>query len=170
MRAGAIGIGLAVLAAFGTAGCATGGKGKASEPGPKQAVMVSIAAAPDLNTFNNQPHTVVVVLYQLADANVFRQLTESPEGLGKLLEGESFDASVLSRRKMVLQPGQSQQLSMDLQEGARYLGAAGGFYAMRADSASRLYPIELQKKGMLFWSKTEPLGIQVELGKSGFIK
>jgi len=142
----------------------------AAAPVPKEGdlLVFQIAAGRDLNTFNRQAHTLVLVLYQLSQSTVFGQLAETPEGRMKLLEGEAFDPSVLARRRVVVQPGESQSLVMDRIEGSRYAAAIGGFYNASGPGAARVFPVALKQTGMLLWKKPAPQVIELGLGANGF--
>jgi len=146
-------------------GCA--GKGKEAPPYVKDAIGIKITAAPDLNFFNNQSHTLVLAVYELSDPNVYKQMLESSDGVVQLLEGKQFDATVLSRRRATVQPGENASFVMDQVEGARYVAVVAGFYSMQGQSNfSRLYPIEL--KGGFFWSGGGPqMLIDLRLGRDG---
>ncbi len=149
------------------AGCA--GKGKDLPPYVKDAIGLQITAAPDLNFFNNQSHTLVLAVYELSDPNIYKQMLESSDGVVQLLEGKQFDATVLSRRRATVQPGESTSFLMDQVEGARYVAVVAGFYSMQGRSNfSRLYPIEL--KGGFFWSGNGPqMLIDLRLGRDGIV-
>jgi predicted component of type VI protein secretion system len=110
----------------------------------------------------------VLVFYQLSQSSVFSQFLDTPEGRAKLLAGDSFDASVLSRRRLVVQPGETQRVVLDRVEGARYLGAVAGFYNIQTQDMSRLLPIVRETTGMLSWKKPKPQLVRFALGKSGF--
>lgn len=139
----------------------------------KDALSFRLAASPDLNLYNNQPHTVVLVFYSLSDPNSFNQLLESSDGIGRLLEGKRFDASALSPRQIVVQPGETKELVMDRVQGTRYVGVVGGFYNQQAQSFSRLYTVPTKKLTTLFGKEkacvTEPLAVELELGSDGFV-
>ncbi len=139
----------------------------------QEAVRVDLVAAPDLNNYNNQPHTVLVLLYQLSDPNMFKQLLESQEGAGRLLEGKAFDGSVVSHRQLVVQPGEVKQLKMDRVQGARYLGIVAGFYNQQAQNYSRLYPIPTRAERSIFGKEkacySMPLDVALRLGSDGFV-
>ena len=139
----------------------------------QEAVRVNLVAAPDLNSTNNQPHTVLVLLYQLSDPNMFKQLLESQEGAGRLLEGKAFDGSVVSHRQLVVQPGEAKQVKMDRVQGARYLGIVAGFYNQQAQNFSRLYTIPTHIERSLFGKEkgcySVPLEMALQLGSDGFV-
>lgn len=131
-------------------------------------IAVTLTGSKDLNTFNNQSHTLVLVLYQLSQSSVFAQFLETPEGKAKLLSGESFDPSVLARRRVVLQPGETQQVVVDRAEGAKYLGAVAGYYNVQTQDMSRLVPVVRETTGMLSWKKPKPQLVHYALGRNGF--
>ena len=137
------------------------------------AMSVDLVASPDLNSYNNQPHTDLVLLYQLSDPNMYKQLLESQEGVGRLLEGSAFDGSVVSRRQLVVQPGEVKQLKMDRVQGARYLGIVAGFYNQQAQNFSRLFPIPTRVDKSLFGKEKRcyalPLDVNLRLGPDGFV-
>lgn len=154
---------LAVVALL--AACAGG---KEVPPYVKDAIEVKVAAAPDLNFFNNQSHTVVLAVYELADPNMFKQMLASSDGVVQLLEGKQFDGSVLSRRREIIQPGENKSMVMDQVEGARYVAIVAGFYSMQgATNFSRLMPIDL--KGDYFWSSGPRMLIDLRLGRDGIV-
>ena len=139
----------------------------------QQAVAVELSATPDLNSYNQQPHTVLVVLYQLSDPNKFQQLLESQEGVGRLLDGQPFDGSVVSSRQVVVQPGELNQLLMDRVDGARYVGIVGGFYNQQAQNFSRLYPMPTRVERSFFGKEQRcyatALKVALRLGSDGFV-
>lgn len=138
----------------------------------KDALSFRLSASPDLNLYNNQPHTVVLVFYALSDPNSFNQLLESSDGIGRLLEGKRFDASALSPRQIVVQPGEQKELVMDRVQGTRYVGVVGGFYNQQAQNFSRLFTVPTKKLTTLFGKEkacvTEPLAVELVLGSDGF--
>lgn len=131
-------------------------------------IAVTVTPSKDLNTFNNQPHTLVIVFYQLSQSSVFSQFLDTPEGKAKLLSGDSFDASVVSRRKVVVQPGVAQTIVLDRIENARYLGVVAGYYNVQTRDMSRLVPVVRETTGMLSWKKPKPMFARFSLGRSGF--
>lgn len=138
----------------------------------KDAIVFELSALPELNRFNNQAHTVVVVFHLLSDPHTFHQSLESAAGIGRLLEGKRFDPSVLSARQIVIQPGESKSLVMDRVQGTRYVGVVGGFYNQQAQNFSRLYPVPTKKLHSLFGAEkgclTEVLSVRLPLGSDGF--
>ena len=137
-------------------------------PFAEQAVVIDISAERDLNSFNKRPHTLAVIVYQLSEPNVFNQMLEDPEGVSVLLQGEAFDSSVKSRRRVVIQPGEKRVLTMDRAADTRYLGVVAGYYNQRTGNFSRLHPVKLRQ--ILLWTlggtKTN---VTLRLGKDGIL-
>ncbi len=137
----------------------------------KNGILLDIQAGEDLNTFNDQAHTLVLVVYQLADPNVYNQMVEEPEGVAKLLEAGAFDASVLSRRRIVVQPSDTKKLHLDRAAGVRYIGVVAGYFSRQPKDFNRLVPFTYDKKSKFFWHKTDAdpaeTSISLVLGRSG---
>ncbi len=151
------------LVLSGLAGCASPKEIQYRERG----LVVDIKATADVNWFYKQPHTIALVFYQLSEPNIFNQMLEDPEGVSVLLEGQSFDASVKSRRKLVIQPGESRVLTMDRAADVRYVGVVAGFYNRREGNFSRLYPAKLWK--FIVWAGPRKTKLTLRLGKDGFL-
>ena len=122
----------------------------------KDGIRLRVKADPKLNLFQGDPHTLLVCVYDLRDPNAFNQLADEKEGLAKLLDCGRFDSSVASSKRLVIQPGQELNESMDRAEGAKYVGLVAGYYSLQKDKSVRLYPIPIleESKGLVFRTKT----------------
>ncbi|HDM77848.1 MAG TPA: hypothetical protein ENG51_15500, partial [Deltaproteobacteria bacterium] len=97
----AFGLALLIFLSFVMAGCATA----PSEPIPtykREAVHLTLTASEQVNLYGGLPHATVLCVYQLSNPNVYQQMLEEVEGVDKLLSCENFDASVKSRRRIVV--------------------------------------------------------------------
>ncbi|MDH5694494.1 MAG: type VI secretion system lipoprotein TssJ [Gammaproteobacteria bacterium] len=121
----------------------------------KKGIRINLTATKNLNTYNRQSHSLVLVAYQLKDPSVYRQMLDDPEGLTKLLEGESFDSSVLSKRKFVMQPSEIKDLYMDRVEGVRYLGIVAGYFSDDLQSLSQIIEVKTRERNPYFWRKED---------------
>lgn len=138
----------------------------------QEAVHLNLEADSQLNLYDGQPHTLLVCVYQLRDPNAFNQLTEDEDGLYKLLECSRFDSSVVSSKRVFVQPGQNLTDALDRAEGARYVAVVAGYYLMRKENLVRLYDVPwfVEKKGFLGRNKVSkpgPLHINLLLGPEG---
>ena len=166
----AFGLALLIILSLVMAGCATA----PSEPMPtykREAVHLTLTASEQVNLYGGLPHATVLCVYQLSNPNVYQQMLEEVEGVDKLLSCENFDASVKSRRRIVVQPGDRKVVVMDRAEGARYLAIVAGYYKRAPGSFSRLVPFPVVETGG--FSKRKELGeiqLDIELGSEGIIK
>jgi type VI secretion system VasD/TssJ family lipoprotein len=136
----------------------------------KEAIKLTLDADPQLNLYNNMAHTLQLCVYQLKEPNGFNQLTETEEGLYKLLEGSLFDASVANFKRLNMSPGQSIPFVMDRAEGAKYIAIAAGYATIQKEGITRLIniPVVLVEEGSGFKkqkvSKPEIINLKLRLG------
>ena len=150
----------------------------ASQPAPQtnwtyepEAIKINLTADPKLNFDDGVAHTLVVCLYQLKDPNAFNQLSEDTDGIYKLLDCALFDAGVATAKRLIINPGQNIDLTLDRAEGAKYVAVVAGYYTLTKDRMIRLYdiPVVMETKGLIKRtkiSKPGPLTIKLDLGPS----
>lgn len=138
----------------------------------KDAVRIRVASDPQLNLYRKKAHSLIVCLYHLRDLGAFNQLNEEREGLARLLECGRFDPSVTYAKRMVVQPGQETAESQDRTEGARYIGIVAGYYHPEKNGTTRTFPVPLRevRKGSVLAQETQPLDIELYLGRQGIIR
>ena len=135
-------------------------------PGPpdwrfeKDGIRIHLKGDSKLNLFQGDPHTLMVCIYNLKDPNAFNQLTQEKEGLTKLLECSRFDSSVTSSKRIVIQPGQELNETMDRGEGARYVSLVAGYFSLQKEKTTRLFPIPVRLQSSL----PEILNLNLYLG------
>jgi len=108
----------------------------------EKAITIHLRADPQLNLYQDSPHTILLCVYQLRDPNGFNQLRENYNGLAKLLECEPFDASVVSSKRVFVQPAEQSTLDLDRGEGAKYVGVVAGYYQLQKENASLVRQIQ----------------------------
>jgi type VI secretion system VasD/TssJ family lipoprotein len=131
----------------------------------EKAVVLNFEVDKKLNVRDNTSHTLSVCVYQLREPNAFRQLAEDTDGLYRLLECGTFDPSVASARRVIVNPGKSQKVVMDRAEGAKFVGIVAGYYNIDRNKIVRFYRIPQEKKGF-FVRRTVPgpLNAVIKLG------
>jgi type VI secretion system VasD/TssJ family lipoprotein len=107
----------------------------------KDAVSLSYKSDSQLNSFQGNPHTLVLCLYQLRDPNAFNQLIEDEEGLSKLLECGKFDQAVTSSKRLFIYPATEKTETLDRAEGTKYVGIVAGYYMLQKERAVRFYTV-----------------------------
>ena len=141
-------------------------------PYQAEAIRVRVQTDPELNMYDNKPHTIVLCIYQMRDPNAFNQLRQEEGGLYTLLECKRFDPSVTLTRKVVdLQPDSTAEFILDRAEGTRYVGMVAGYFNMIPENMTTLYRIPVSRQEVGTFSKTvvytaEPLDASIYLGPS----
>ncbi|MBF0527904.1 MAG: type VI secretion lipoprotein TssJ [Deltaproteobacteria bacterium] len=146
-----------------------------AEPGaPKwefasNAVTLRIRADNMLNTYENNPHTLVLCVYMFTDPNSFKDLAKSKDGVVKLLGCQKFSDTVASVQRVVMQPGEVRTIMLDRAEKAKYVGLAAGYFNLIPDKATRLlpFPVDVATEGWIFKDKYQlpgKLDVQIFLG------
>ena len=153
-----------------SAGCG-GKKGSSSAPNPEvppaatpgaaqwtygsNAVVLRIQADSMLNSFDDNPHTLVLCVYQFSNPNSFKNLAQNKEGVLKLLACDKYDASVASAQRIYLQPAELRELFLDRAQGAQYIALVAGYFNLKPKAATRLMqvPVDVVEKGLIFKDK-----------------
>ncbi len=137
----------------------------------KGAVTVRYQADKQLNLVDGRPHSLLVVLYQLSDPNVFNSYSGSREGLVKLLDGNSFDKTVVAVHKEYIEPGGSGTITLDRAEHAEHVAVVAGFNNLAPAKCTLFLDIhtETSRHGILLTKKTSvlPVDIKLILAKDG---
>lgn len=118
------------------------------------AISIKMTADAMLNMYENKPHTLSICVYQLQDPNSFKDMSQTEEGLLKLLSCQSYGQSVAGVSRIIVQPGETREFKLDRSAGAKFIGLAAGYFDLKADRAVLLVdiPILTYKKGLIFKS------------------
>ncbi|MCB2147278.1 MAG: type VI secretion system lipoprotein TssJ [Deltaproteobacteria bacterium] len=135
----------------------------------KEAIRMHIKADSKLNLDEGEAHTLLLCAYQLSDPNTFNQLSNDQDGLYKLLECGLFGDGAAASKRMILQPGQDIDMTLDRAEGARYVAIVAGYYILEKDRMVKMVniPEYVEEKGFIKKAKTRkpaPLKIDLILG------
>ena len=138
------------------------------EPAPG-AIRLQLKSDPQLNFFNNLPHSLMVCVYQLSDLNKLNQLAGDTEGIYKLRECEIFDSSVTQAKRLIVHPNQDLNLELDRAQGTKYVAIVAGYQLLEKERVIRMYEIPeiVEKKGWIKRTETlklSPLDISLRLG------
>ena len=132
----------------------------------KEAIRMHIKADSKLNLDEGEAHTLLLCAYQLSDPNTFNQLSNDQDGLYKLLECSLFGDGSAAAKRMILQPGQDINMTLDRAEGARYVAVVAGYYILEKDRMVKMVDIPeyVEKKGFISKSKIrKPALLNIEL-------
>jgi predicted component of type VI protein secretion system len=129
----------------------------------KDAIVLKVKSDPRLNLYQNNPHTILLCLYQFIDPNAFNQLLDEKDGLQKLLECSRFDPSVTSAKSFFVLPNGEKMEKIDRVEGTKYVGLIAGYYNLLKENVTHFVPIPVSS----FGSKPKVLNINLYLGPQG---
>ena len=69
----------------------------------------------------------------------------SPEGFAELLACGRFDDSVVTSRRLFSDPGQAQNLSLDREEGVRWIAVIAGYFHGTPAHSARVVAVPVRK-------------------------
>lgn len=107
----------------------------------ENAISLRVESLKSLNAFDNAPKALQMKVFQLSDSKAFLQAAKSSSGLKHLLVTEQIDPAVVGMERRIILPGESQSLTLDRLEGARYIGIVLGYGSLKQDKIFRLIPI-----------------------------
>ena len=132
----------------------------------KEAIRLHIRADPKLNLDEGEAHTLLLCTYQLSDPNNFNQLANDQDGVYKLLECSLFGEGAAAAKRLIIQPGQDVNMTLDRAEGARYVAIVAGYYILEKERMIKMVEIPeyIEKKGVIKKSKIrKPAQMNIEL-------
>lgn len=136
----------------------------------KNGIQVELVASDDMNAYFNQPHTLVLGVFQLEDAKPFIKLLADQKSLTSMLASGNADKDILQLDRYVISPDKRTILDIDRVQDAKYVGFVAGYYSFDAPAASRLFriPLNIQTEGIVSTTyKAEPanLALRLHLGR-----
>jgi hypothetical protein len=95
--------------------------------GPTKRTPSACTSRPTISSTwtKGEAHTLLLCAYQLSDPNTFNQLSNDEDGLYSLLECSLFGNGAAAAKRMIIQPGQDINMTLDRAEGARYVAVRG---------------------------------------------
>ncbi len=145
--------------------CGGGGGGNQLQPVwnfSPQSIKIHYRATPDLNLYQNTPHTLLLKIFELRDISRFKSLLQSRGGLIKVLQfvGQNLylgDAQkdVIYYEQKIVSPGDEKTISLDRMKGVKWIAIVAGYYNLSPETSFRYFkvPIIYQKKGIIFKKK-----------------
>ena len=108
------------------------------EPG---AISLRVVASPQLNWFDQRPHSVVLKLVQSSDSLDFERNRAAPFVLQGMLAGTLDNSKFLDVRTYSIDPGSDTVINLDRLDLARYVGIVVGFYQLDGRESVPVPPI-----------------------------
>lgn len=132
----------------------------------RNGIQVELVASPDMNAYFNQPHTLVLGVFQLEDAKAFVQLLGDQKTLVSMLSSGNASKDILQLDRYVVSPDKRTVLDIDRVQGAKFVGFVAGYYSFDAPAAARLFriPLNIQTEGLVSTTyKAEPANMAIRL-------
>lgn len=123
----------------------------------KNAISLHIESTENLNTVNNEAHTVSLCIYQSPDSNTLQALAQSEEGIKELLQCKSIPPDRLQATQLYIQPQTTQDIKMDRAENAKFIAVVAGFNQLSSQNCFAIFPFPVHtetKRKMLIKKET----------------
>lgn len=95
-----------------------------------EALLFRVSAPNELNLYEGSSHATVVKIIQLDNPKAFNALRQDPFGMADMLTQRFIDPSFIAEKRLFMLPDDSLTISMDREEGTRYVGILAGYYAL----------------------------------------
>ena len=131
-----------------------------SRPYATRAIQIRYRADENLNRYEDKPHTLTLVVYQVTDIKWFNNNIKDAAGLTTLLGAEKPDPSVLAVDRFFIEPGEVNQIELDRYENAKWVAIVAGYYDLRPGQVTRSYelPVLIETKGTFFKTNQARMG------------
>lgn len=132
-----------------------------SRPYAEKAIQIHYRADDNLNRYEDKPHTLMLVVYQVTDIKWFNNNIKDAAGLAILLAAEKPDQSVLAADRFFIEPGDVNQIELDRYENVKWVGLVAGYYDLTPGQVTRSYemPVTVETKGTFFKTNQARMGL-----------
>jgi predicted component of type VI protein secretion system len=132
-----------------------------SRPYASKAIQIQYRADENLNRYEDKPHTLMLVVYQVTDVKWFNNNIKDAAGLTTLLAADKPDQSVLAVDRFFIEPGDVNQVELDRYENAKWVGIVAGYYDLTPGQVTRSYelPVLIETKGTFFKTNKARMGL-----------
>lgn len=136
----------------------------------RNGIQIELIAAADLNAYFDQPHTLILGVFQLEDSKTFMQLANDAKTLTAMLASGQASTGILHMERYVVSPGTREVLDIDRVQDARFIGIAAGYYRFDPPGAARLFriPLNIRSEGLVSTTHTAApanLALRLYLGR-----
>lgn len=141
----------------------------------EDAIVLRVTADKDLNQYDGQAHTLLLVVTQFDQPNAFAAYTGSAQQLSNLLMMDSAPPGLIGLSRLFVEPGQTSQVRLPRLEGAKLVGISAGYAHLDPQRSTKLYRIgvDMTSSGWLSktWSATpKPLAMDLLLGPDALLR
>lgn len=136
-----------------------------------KAIQIELASDDNLNAYVNQPHTLVMGVFQIEDAKAFMALLGNADKLKTILATGDAGQDVLQLDRYVVSPGKRTILDIDRVQDAKYVGIVAGYYVFNPATSARLFriPLNIDSSGWVsttYTAQPAHLALRLQLGRA----
>ncbi|WP_306548284.1 type VI secretion system lipoprotein TssJ [Desulfobulbus sp.] len=106
-----------------------------------KAIEIRFKADAALNSYDDEPHTLAIAVYQMSDPSVYLSYGANRDKLSEIMEAHRFDPSVTSFDQLFLQPGEERVIRIDRAENSRFVGIVAGYFQSDPDQVTRMFEV-----------------------------
>ncbi|MDR1546119.1 MAG: type VI secretion lipoprotein TssJ [Deltaproteobacteria bacterium] len=127
-------------------------------------IRIGLIADVDLNWTENVPAALSLCLYQLSDLTWFSGNMSSSQGLRDLADCQAAPAAgaapsappagLVSATRLLIQPGQVQDLVFDRLNGTKFVAVAGGYSTLPAQGGAAYISVPIHENKKWFFANT----------------
>ncbi len=122
---------------------------KSPPPYKPGGIVINYSTNEDLNTYDGNPHSVMLAVYQLNNINGFHQLAKDISGTQKLLSMGKFDSSVLGVDSIFVNADESGTIKLDRLQDTEWIGVVAGYYNLNAGQVTKEFQIPANSSKIL---------------------
>lgn len=139
------------------------------------AIILNLNADKNLNEYDNQPHTLMLVVTQFDQPNTFETFSSNGQQLSNLLLMNTAPSGLIGLTRVFIEPGQSKQVRLARLEGTKLVGISAGYAHLDPLRSVRMYRIGVENTSTGWFSKTwfahpKPLEIELLLGPDSLLR
>ena len=140
----------------------------------KDAISIEVNADEQLNQFENEAHTLLLGVYQMADPAAFYKISADSTAMSTSLENGTAGDGFINLTRFVVNPGGKAIVTLDRAQKAKYVGLIAGYFEIDATRAARLFeiPLSVDSKGLFtttYSAAPATLALRLKLGSDSFI-
>lgn len=141
----------------------------------ENSIELTFTADKDLNQYDGQAHSLMVVIVQFEQVSAFSAYIGSSPQFSSLLLMNSAPTGMIGLTRLFIEPGQVRQWSLPRQTGAKMIGIAAGYAHLDPTRSARIYQIGVDLTSTGWFSKTwnavpRPIAIDLLLGPDALLR
>lgn len=135
----------------------------------QDAITLYVESTKDLNEWDGQPHSLLMVVTQFEEPSIFEPYTKSSRKLASLLLADEPPEGLLNTQRYYIEPDSSNTFKLARVDKAKYVGIALGYQHLDPRRSVRIYQIgvDMDYSGLIlreYIAEPQPLRLELLLG------